>query len=513
MNQPVSPAQVFASHIIAELASYGSEFWVAPGARSQALAIAAAQVPNQLHVRIDERSLGFSALGKAVFGELQVLITTSGTAVANLHPAVLEAHHSGIPLILLTADRPLELRGVGSNQTTNQVGIFSDAVSECIDVQAPTIEDIANLPEQAAMLVSRAVSLAVGKKQPIQLNLQFREPLSASEPNAAKILKTLSRKHVQNQSESIVEMVLSNQAVIVAGAGSEEFADEINALGLPVFAEPSSGVRHLSNSVIGYRFVLDDDLAKQIDQVIVYGKPTLSRPVIALLRSGVKVMVRPSRMGEFKIPSDAEVIESIIETTVDATSWLDKWHSRAQELMSVGTDALDRRSIVEKVWQLGSDDVLVLGASQMIRVADLYAPRNKARIWANRGLAGIDGTIATATGIALATKGTTRALMGDLTFLHDVGSLVIDPVDGELNLQLVVVNDNGGKIFDALEVKQTVATDVFSRVFRTGQDFKIDSLASAFGWKYLLVENVADLEKALLFSGRVIIEIKLANQE
>lgn len=513
MNQPVSPAQVFSSHIIAELASYGAQFWVAPGARSQSLAIAAAQVPNELRVRIDERSLGFSALGSAAFGPLQVLITTSGTAVANLHPAVLEAHHSGVPLILLTADRPLELRGVGSNQTTNQVGIFSDAVIECVDVPAPDEKDIEELSALAKKLVSHAVSLAVSKRQPIQLNLQFREPLSSSEPNAGEILKTLSRQHIQTEASSITEMSLSNHAVIVAGAGSEEFADEIAELGLPVFAEPSSGVRHLDNSVTGYRFVLADDLAKSIDQVVVYGKPTLSRPVIALLRSGVKVMVRPSRMGEFRIPSNVEVIESIIQSNVDASSWLAQWQSKALELTPSASDVLDRRSIVEKVWQLEESDVLVLGASQMIRVADFYAPKNKARVWANRGLAGIDGTIATATGIALTNKGITRALMGDLTFLHDVGSLVIDPLDGELNLQVVIVNDNGGKIFDALEVKQTVETDVFSRVFKTGQDFNIDSLANAFGWKYLLVSTVAELEAALKTLGRVIIEIKLANQE
>jgi 2-succinyl-5-enolpyruvyl-6-hydroxy-3-cyclohexene-1-carboxylate synthase len=506
----VSPAQVFAANIVAELASYGSEFWVAPGARSQSLAIAAAQVPNQLHVRIDERSLGFSALGKAAFGELQVLITTSGTAVANLHPAVLEAHHSGIPLILLTADRPVELRGVGSNQTTNQVGIFSDAVIECIDVPAPTENDIFELPALAKKLVTHAVNLAVSKKQPIQLNLQFREPLSSSVPNATEILATLEPKHIQSNPTQITKLQLSEKAVVVAGAGSEDFADEIQSLDLPVLAEPSSGVRHLPNSVIGYRFVLDDALAKEIDQVIVYGKPTLSRPVIALLRSGVKVMVRPSRMGDFRIPESAEIIENIIESA-GSSAWLDQWITKALELMPQADASLDRRSIVEQVWQLDESDVLVLGASQMIRVADYFAPKSKARVWANRGLAGIDGTIATATGIALANKGLTRALMGDLTFLHDVGSLVIDEADGELNLQVVVVNDNGGKIFDALEVKQTVDADVFSRVFRTGQQFKIDSLASAFGWKYALVASIAELENALKLTGRVIIEIQLAS--
>ncbi|MEY4437353.1 MAG: hypothetical protein RL100_817, partial [Actinomycetota bacterium] len=137
------PAQNFAAHLLAALAKAGvRNFFLAPGARSQALAIAAGQLADaakiNLHIRLDERSLGFNAIGAALAsGEPSVLITTSGTAVANLHPAVLEAHHSGVPLILLTADRPHELRGVGANQTTNQIGIFADAVRECIDVPAP----------------------------------------------------------------------------------------------------------------------------------------------------------------------------------------------------------------------------------------------------------------------------------------------------------------------------------------------------------------------------------------
>ena len=136
-----SPAHVFSAHLLAALAKAGvRNFFLAPGARSQALAIAAGQLASagkiDLHVRLDERSLAFTALGSALAsGEPSVIITTSGTAVANLHPAVLEANHSGVPLILLTADRPHELRGVGANQTTNQVGIFADAVRECFDVR------------------------------------------------------------------------------------------------------------------------------------------------------------------------------------------------------------------------------------------------------------------------------------------------------------------------------------------------------------------------------------------
>ena len=518
----ISPAQIFSAHIVAELAAWGRNFWLAPGARSQALAIACAQVAEvggaQLFVRIDERSLGFSALGAAVYGGPQVIITTSGTAVANLHPAVLEAHHSGLGLILLTADRPAELRGKGSNQTTNQVGIFADAVIECIDVPAPTIEDIPNLPKMAKDLVEKAVLLAWGKRaQPVQLNLQFSEPLSAALPNAADILGSLSDAQIDEVlavDSGEYQLDASVPTVVVAGANSGEFSQEIADLNLPVLAEPSSGVRHLANSILGYRFLLatDAQLVKDIRQVIVYGKPTLSRPVIALLkRSDVKVFVRESQMGPFGIGSSITQVTERIVTNGDA-SLVSKWHEEATKLIPVASNALDRRALVESTWAQSKvkDSILVLGASQLIREADFYAPGTEVRVWANRGLSGIDGTIATATGIALSEPDKkVRALMGDLTFLHDVGSLAIDPEDGELDLQIIVGNDRGGKIFSNLEVKSTVETNMFRRIFETPQTAKIKDLASAYGWKYLNPKSVHEYENALGESGRVIIEVNL----
>lgn len=509
------PAQFFASHLIANLASHGAEFWIAPGARSQALAIAAAQLAEagvtRLRVRVDERSLGFSALGASANKRPQVLITTSGTAVANLHPAVLEAHHSGVPLILLTADRPAELRGKGANQTTNQVGIFSDAVIACIDVAAPDDSDYLALKSSAENLATEIISLALANSQPAQLNIQFREPLSDVEPHAYEIYKELEHKVFPIVDREGISYELSKRCLVIAGANSDEHLDEINKLGLPIFAEPSSGVRHLANSITGYRFALAEkaDLVSQIDQLVVYGKPTLSRPVMALLRSGIEVIVRSSKMGNFQIPDTAKQLNSKIHFDNADPNWLMAWHSLSDSLSTKPSNTLDRQAVIEHAWNLGEQDYLVLGASQMIREADFFAPKKPIKVWANRGLSGIDGTIATATGIAVGTSAKVRVLLGDLTFLHDVGSLVIDPADGDLAIQLVVVNDFGGKIFQYLEVAQSVSKDVFNRIFRTGQDFKIDHLAKAFGWKYVQVNNLAEYQAALGEAGRVIIEIKL----
>jgi len=510
-----SPAQVFASHLMANFAAWGRPVWLAPGARSQALAIASAQLADagelDLFVRLDERSLGFSALGASVYGGPQVIITTSGTAVANLHPAVLEAHHSGLPLILLTADRPVELRGKGSNQTTNQIGIFNDAV-HCIDVEAPTAGE--PLAEKAKALVEEAV-LEAWTGKVVQLNLQFREPLSANTPDAVEILQSLDLQVPETkETNSTLEPAvidLSVPTVVVAGANSCSFEEEIAALGVPVLAEPTSGVRHLASSVLGYRFVLDQDsqLTTNIKQVIVYGKPTLSRPVIALLkREDVQVIVRPSQMGHFGIGTNIKQVDSpLVGEGVDG-SWLVSWQASAKELTPEASGSLDRRAIIETIWGLGRD--LVLGASQLIREADFYAPGNKVRAWANRGLAGIDGTIATATGIALQTGSPVTALMGDLTFFHDASSLVIDELDGPVDLQIVVVNDKGGKIFSKLEVAQSVSSEIFTRVFATPQSGSIEGLAKAYGWEYRSVSSIAELDVALTVSGRVVIEIALS---
>jgi 2-succinyl-5-enolpyruvyl-6-hydroxy-3-cyclohexene-1-carboxylate synthase len=509
-----SPAQVFASHLMANFAAWGRPVWLAPGARSQALAIASAQLADagelDLFVRLDERSLGFSALGASVYGGPQVIITTSGTAVANLHPAVLEAHHSGLPLILLTADRPVELRGKGSNQTTNQIGIFNDAV-HCIDVEAPTQGE--PLAEKAKALVEEAV-LEAWTGKVVQLNLQFREPLSANTPDAVEILQRLDLPVPESKEQSVLESVaidLGVPTVVVAGANSGSFEEEVAALGVPVLAEPTSGVRHLASSVLGYRFVLDQDteLTANIKQVIVYGKPTLSRPVIALLkREDVEVIVRPSQMGHFGIGTNIKQVDSPLVGESSDGSWLECWQASAKELTPAASGSLDRRAIIETIWGLGRD--LVLGASQLIREADFYAPGNRVRAWANRGLAGIDGTIATATGIALQTGSPVTALMGDLTFFHDASSLVIDELDSPVDLQIVVVNDRGGKIFSKLEVAQSVSKEIFTRVFATPQSGSIEGLAKAYGWEYRSVSSKSELDAALVVSGRVVIEIALS---
>lgn len=524
-----SPAQVFSAHLLANLigALDLAHIFVAPGSRSQALAVAAEQLASagkvKLHVRIDERSMAFAALGTALATQTPVaVITTSGTAVANLHPAVLEAHHAGVPLILLTADRPEELRGVGANQTTEQVGLFGPAVETVFDIDAPV--DGADEPGRARDLAAAVASALQERFRPIQLNLAFREPLSSATPDASKIAPELSPLEEKQPDLEWAVLDASVPTVVVAGAGAGEDAVELaESFGWPLFAEPSSGARFGTNAILEYRKLLQNkiDIVEQIGRVIVFGKPTLSRQVNSLFfNERIETIVVNSRShGKFDPAHRASkfVDEISVDDEVDF-EWLVKWRQADSENLTSLSDRLDRANLVHEVYAATeSKDCIVLGASRVIREADSIAPAKPIAVFANRGLAGIDGTIATATGIAIANHdffidhgvdsvGVTRALIGDITALHDVGSLAIDVHDGDLNLQVIVANDGGGTIFETLEIAKTIDEPAFDRMFRTRQNVDFWHLAEAYGWQYIRVEKLDQLAPALLTRGRVLIE-------
>ena len=524
--QVSSPAQRVAAELLALLTASGVEhIFLAPGARSQSLAIAAAQLADaervQLHVRLDERALGFNALGAALAsGQPTALIVTSGTAVANLHPSVLEASHSGVPMILLTADRPHELRGVGANQTTNQIGIFGDAVRSCFDLEAPSAESptVDEVRYVAASAIATALGETGGQPGPVQINLAFREPLSGTEPNAGKLfIEPLAVEPTTVEFEfALLDGTVPT--LVVAGAEAGPEATELaEAFGWPLLAEPSSGARFGENAILGYRLVISErrELADNIGRVIVFGKPTLSRQITGLLyREGVEVIVvRSKTMGHFNVGGRASAfVDEVTVSSEPSGAWLESWRIADQQLRLAApvSGELTRRELVEQVWAAteGAEN-LVLGASRLIREAETWAPAKAVNVYSNRGLAGIDGTIATATGVAIATGLQTRALMGDLTFLHDASSLSIDTKGPELDIQLIVGNDGGGSIFESLEMRQSLPDREFERLFRTPQNVNIATLAAAYGWLHVPVSNETQLANALKLKGRVVVEVAL----
>lgn len=545
-----APATTFAVALLREFARRGvRDVVLSPGSRSQALALAAAEFERvgalRLHVRIDERVAGFLALGLAVeSGRPVVIVTTSGTAVANLHPAVLEAHHSGVPLIVVTADRPDSLRGIGSNQTTEQPGIFGAAVSRTWDVAAPVGDP--GESELAADLVRDALAVARG---PVHLNLAFAEPLSSP-----FTLDASSTSSVEPHPTETVPATVGHPSgapvaldagggriptVVVAGTGAGERAEEVaRALGAPLLAEVSSGAHFGPNLVVSYRDLLhESEFGGAVRRVVVFGHPTLSREVPALIqRDDVETIVVRHRSAEDYNPGRrVTAFVDAVDVVGDPApaSWARRWVAASRALITDTDVAPDvsapagaharaelaavrapvtRRALAEAVWRATwPHDRLILGASRLIREVDKVAPGKRIRVHANRGLAGIDGTIATAIGIALANpdSGTTRVLLGDLAFLHDVGALQFGVGEQRPRVQVIVGNDGGGTIFDVLEVAQSAGPG-FERVLYTPQQAPVEALAAAYGWEYRRADTRGSLDQALTASaGPTIIEVPL----
>lgn len=550
-----SPATDAAASLIADLVADGvRDIVLSPGSRSQALALAAVRFADddvvRVHVRIDERVAGFTALGIArETGVPAAVICTSGTAVANLLPATMEAFHAGVPLLLLTADRPPELRGVGANQATLQDGLFQRWVRDQIDAPVPGDGDWSGLAARAVAAAMGAADTAnglPGVAGPVHLNLPSREPLSGALPEIAVTPGDAPRP----VSADPIVLVHGPRTVVIAGADAGPEAEEIaHAGGWPLIAEIVSGARFGRQIVHGYRGLLRrDDLGGRIERAVVLGHPTLSREVAALLsRDGVEVIAvhrggeeldlngrtrgvgavtvergAPDRewLGEWLAASAAETVD-LSERAPDPEALSSKDVTARREAVRAELDAvrrpLDRELLVNAVWRATwPHDRLVFGSSRLVRVADAVLGGKKVPVHANRGLAGIDGTIATATGIALASQaggapGITRVLLGDLAFLHDVGALLLPPDETEPRLQVIVGNDGGGTIFDSLEVAASARSNDLDRAFYTPHTVLLEHLALAYGWDHQRITTRSALDQALTSprGGRQIIEVPL----
>ena len=536
-------SSAFAVAFLGELIRGGvRDLVLCPGSRSQALALAAAEFERagllRLRVRIAERSASFLALGLARESRAPVVVvTTSGTAVANLLPAVLEASHSGIPLVVVTADRPAELLGVGANQATVQAGIFGSAVRRDWDVDAPSSA------EGAAALAGEVLAGLTG---PVHVNLAFREPLSGVVPVPS--IEPGAWLPVAPTDEPLT-IEPGPLTVVVAGTEAGERAEEVaRQLGAPLLAEVASGARFGPNLVPAYRELLSEPgFGDRIERVVVFGHPTLSREIPALLmRDSLEtIVVRGQGRDAYDPARSARIVADVVvagEPVPASRGWVGPWVHASRELLAVEEapaaslsddrieradfarvqldrlrEPVTRRMLVEAVWAISwPHDRLVLGASRLIRDLDRVAPGKKIPVFANRGLAGIDGTIATATGIALAAAGSerpgiTRVLLGDLTLLHDAGSLAPTPGETEPRMQVIVGNDGGGTIFDSLEVAASADPELFDRVLYTPQAVDFAALATAYGWEYRRAATRSELDDALSASGlRVLIEVPLA---
>jgi 2-succinyl-5-enolpyruvyl-6-hydroxy-3-cyclohexene-1-carboxylate synthase len=537
----VNPATAFGLTFSDELIRCGlREVVLAPGSRSTPLAMAFYEAARQrrlrLHVRIDERSASFTALGLAKASRLPVaVLCTSGTAAANFHPAVIEADESGVPLVVLTADRPAELRGIGANQAIDQIKLYGAAVRWFGEAGPPEARPgaVGYWRSLACQAWAHAAGRVGGLPGPVHLNLPFREPLVPGGDDewldGAETLdgrpggQPWTRFPGQGAAGDQIDLPWTERGVVVCGDGDYDARSVVELAGRagwPVLAEPSSGARRGPAALSAYQYLLATPefvRVHQPDLIVSAGRPGLSRPQLAFLKTGpaVRHVVMAQGPGRWADPQRAatDVASALRLTGTPAgTAWLDGWQ-RADEAARRAVDAVldEDESLTEPrlardlASALPEGALLWCGSSQPVRDIDCaLLPRADLRVLASRGTSGIDGTTSSAIGAALAHGGPAVAVIGDLTFLHDAAGLALGPDEPRPDLCLVVVNNDGGGIFSALE--QAAFPGPFERLFGTPHGTGLDHLAAAFGLPYQRLERPGDLTKALQGTGLRMVE-------
>ncbi|MEU4222836.1 2-succinyl-5-enolpyruvyl-6-hydroxy-3-cyclohexene-1-carboxylic-acid synthase [Nonomuraea sp. NPDC026600] len=526
----MNPATALATVLVDELVRCGlTDVVVAPGSRSAPLALALhAESRVRLHVRIDERSASYLALGLAKRAERPVaLICSSGTATANFHPAVIEASESGVPLLVLTADRPPELRGTGANQTIDQIKLYGSAVRWFAEVGVP--EDRPGQVAYWRSLACRAYQRASGPATPgpVHLNLAFREPLipdgdtSWCESLDGDANGPWVRARVAPPPIAL-HIPPTRRGVLVVGDGAANVRRYVAAAGMagwPVVSEPNGGGRYGDHAVSTYHYLLGTPEfadAHRPDVVVTLGRPGLSRPLLSWLGRAEEHIVVATDLDRWPDPTrSATQVAQAVEIPVASgdDTWLHAWRQADQAARTAIDEVLDTSGTSEPrlardlVDAMPNGALLFCGSSMPIRDLDqAMRPRRGLRLLANRGASGIDGLVSSAMGAALAHNGPSYALIGDLSFLHDQNGLVLGPREPRPDLCLVVVNNDGGGIFSLLP--QAAVRDAFERVFGTPHGVDLGYVAASTGTPYQLVEDLSDLPKALRGEGPRLVEVR-----
>ena len=646
-----NPATLLARAVVASLVEAGvKRVVISPGSRNAPLTYALADAAQagylQLRVVVDERSAAFVALGASRSDWLHeglarpaVAVMTSGSAVANAHPAVVEADAAGVPLIILSADRPHALVNTGASQTTVQTGIFGSATRYQADLGDTNASDaVANQVRRAVAAASGRLSLDPG---PVHLNVRLAPPLAPAAPWQVPHLEPKThwlraRKPLEEQLNGVTVSQVgcrlgldpARRGVIVLGDNDDAelahyAASLAHAWGWPLLAEPTSLVRTNANAVAAYSALLAGgdgsvggdgaQLSQEIEQLLVVGHPTLTRPISALLaREDIYQVVLTSRARWSDVSGQAAYVTTLeqalsrntpdvstgAEAGTDADAggdasasaaagagvggsvggeagadadaggdasasaaagagvggsvggeagagagvgknapsplWLQRWLQAGQQQLNA-TSVTKAAQMALTTWQATSqyeshsqstaihsdgleNSVTLMAASSMtIRYLDAGLPAGKqlkkmpGPVVANRGLAGIDGTISTAVGLAWASGQPVRVIIGDLAAAHDLTGLVKAVTETEVDLQVIVLDDHGGKIFSGLEYGASELSNYFPRFFTTAQQVDFAQAAAAFGAHVSVIDDVDGLQSLLskTIEGRSLVHVKL----
>lgn len=607
-----NPATLLARAVVASLVEAGvKRVVISPGSRNAPLTYALADAAQagylQLRVVVDERSAAFVALGASRSDWLHeglarpaVAVMTSGSAVANAHPAVVEADAAGVPLIILSADRPHALVNTGASQTTVQTGIFGAATRYQADLGDTNASGaVANQVRRAVAAASGRLSLDPG---PVHLNVRLAPPLAPAAPWQVPHLEPKThwmraRKPLEEQLNGVTVSQVgcrlgldpARRGVIVVGDNDDaELAHYAAALahawGWPLLAEPTSLVRTNANAVAVYSALLAGgdgsvggdgaQLSQEIEQLLVVGHPTLTRPIGALLaREDIYQVVLTNRARWSDVSGQAAYVTTLEQAlsslnTPDVSAgagagadadaggdasasagagagagvgknalsplWLQRWLQAGQQQLNA-TSVTKAAQMALTTWQatsqyeshsqstaihsdgLESSVTLMAASSMTIRYLDARLPAGKqlkkmpGPVVANRGLAGIDGTISTAVGLAWASGQPVRVIIGDLAAAHDLTGLVKAVTENEVDLQVIVLDDHGGKIFSGLEYGASELSNYFLRFFTTAQQVDFAQAAAAFGAHVSVIDDVDGLQSLLskTIEGRSLVHVKL----
>ena len=506
MNTSTSLARV----VVRQLIEAGiTDAVISPGSRNAPLSLAMYAAAEKgflkLHIRIDERSAAYFALGLAKASSRPVpIVCTSGTAVANYHPAVLEAHHSNVPLLVLTADRPAILRRTGANQTTEQARIFGNAVRYFADVSGGVFP--LELPLDSL------------HRGPVHLNLQFEEPLLPDEDsNWLNEIKVAPRVKPTGKSAGTLKVNTTRGVLIIGhdrgGLTVAEVSKIASDLEWPVISEdPLSFPEAISHAAL---FLASPAIRKNLvpETVVVVGRTTLSRPINALIASAKTQIVIDPRMATvdtYRVADQRFIAAPKVVSKPADPDWHEQWRKLSlrtaklvSEISNWSESALARELAVELT------GAVFIASSRPIRDLESFAtPRTGIETFANRGLAGIDGNISTALGIATARPSAT-AIIGDLAFLHDLTGLVGNT---SANLRIIAINNDGGGIFSTLPQANVAG---FETVFGTPHGLDLEKIAAGLGISAKTISSFAELKSELAkpISGISVLVCQMPNRE
>ncbi|WP_419924723.1 2-succinyl-5-enolpyruvyl-6-hydroxy-3-cyclohexene-1-carboxylic-acid synthase [Candidatus Poriferisocius sp.] len=521
----------------AELAASGvTDVVISPGSRSTPLAVAARNQDGlRITVLLDERVAGFCALGMAkASGRPVALVCTSGTAAANYLPAVVEAHHSGVPLVVCTADRPPEHRDAGAGQTIDQVKLYGDHVRWF--AEAPCDLD---QPDYFARLAVRAATTAGAGPNPgpVHLNWPFRKPLEPQGP-IPRLSSTVGRPVVPvrplvDADVEAVSRLAGRRGLIVSGAldvddaGAAAIVGFAEAAGWPVVADVGSQLRGRRPLVLdGAEWVLGRaDLAP--DVLVRLGGPPSNRAVVDVVDScpaSDRLLVDPRRRWEDPsfgwtqaLPSDPVALLGAASARMGSAddAWAASWIEAAAEAWDGVAEVLGSSDLLEPLLAatllraLPPEVALYVSSSMPVRDATTFWPPDALprRVLANRGANGIDGVVSSALGAALALGQPVAALVGDVALLHDIGGLLAASLT-DADLTMVVPNNDGGGIFSLLPVASGSREVHFEELFHTPHGVDLGELVRGMGVNYCRAERADDLSGAVAkATGVTVIEV------